>query len=121
MMRRRLTRSVINGLMFHFLLFPLNRGRNSDFLLERDKKTIVPFVWKIDGFSKPSKDPKGKLYFRYYNAKFPKPRKYADFEYTQPRYFFKLTTPDIPVCNEIEDMDASSEGVVPTGDVISGS
>ena len=46
-------------------------------IVGRDKKTIMPFVWKIDGFSKPSKDPKGKVYFRYYNAKFPKPRKYA--------------------------------------------
>ena len=54
--------------------------------LERDKKTIIPFVWKIDGFSRPAKDPNGKLYFRYFNAQFPKPRKYADFEYTQPRY-----------------------------------
>ena len=89
--------------------------------MERDKKTLLPFVWKIDGFSKPTEDPNGKLYFRYYNTKFPKPRKYADFEYTQPRYFLKFTTPDIPVCNQIEDTVASSECVVSTRSVESGS
>ena len=85
--------------------------------METDKKSIMPYVWKIDGFSRPNEDLKGQLYFRY-NAKFPKPRKYADFEYTQPEYFVKITTPDTnaTVVNDTEDIETSSEGVVPARD-----
>ena len=42
------------------------------FFPENDKRFIVPYVWKIDGFFRPVEDPGGPLYFRYFNAKFPR-------------------------------------------------
>ena len=81
--------------------------------IEKSKKNIIPFIWKIDGLLKTIEDLRGQVYSRYYNAKFPKPRKYADFEYTQPEYFVKIATPDAGAtfANKNEEMKISSEGV----------
>ena len=80
--------------------------------IDKSKKSIVSFIWRIDSYPKPTEDPDVPVYFRYYDTEFPKTRRYADFKYTQLRHFIKFTTSNIIYVNVNEDTDISSEGVV---------